>query len=65
MYYGFENLCSYEDISHHGIKGQKWGVMHGPPYPLSTQEHNSVVKKSKKERPSGSSEDKTNVSKKV
>lgn len=24
--YGFENLCSSEDISHHGIKGQKWGV---------------------------------------
>lgn len=26
MYYGFENLCSSEDISHHGIIGQKWGV---------------------------------------
>lgn len=26
MYYGFENLCSPQDISHHGIKGQKWGV---------------------------------------
>lgn len=26
MYYGFENLCSSEDISHHGILGQKWGV---------------------------------------
>lgn len=24
--YGFENLCSSYDISHHGIKGQKWGV---------------------------------------
>ena len=25
----------YEDyICHHGIKGQKWGVRHGPPYPL-------------------------------
>ena len=24
--YGFENLCSSLDISHHGIKGQKWGV---------------------------------------
>lgn len=21
-------------ISHHGIKGQKWGVKNGPPYPL-------------------------------
>lgn len=26
MYYGFENLCSSDDISHHGIKGQKWGI---------------------------------------
>lgn len=26
MYYGFENLCSSDDLSHHGIKGQKWGV---------------------------------------
>jgi hypothetical protein len=64
LYYGFDNLCSSDDISHHGIKGQRWGVMHGPPYPLSTTKHNSVVKKSKKERPSGSSEDKTSESKK-
>ena len=21
-------------LAHHGIKGQKWGVKHGPPYPL-------------------------------
>lgn len=27
----------YNDyICHHGIKGQKWGVMHGPPYPLGS-----------------------------
>lgn len=24
--YGFENLCSSNDLSHHGVKGQKWGV---------------------------------------
>ncbi len=23
-----------DHLSHHGIKGQKWGVKHGPPYPL-------------------------------
>jgi hypothetical protein len=22
------------ELTHHGEKGQKWGVMHGPPYPL-------------------------------
>lgn len=24
-------------LEHHGIKGQKWGVQHGPPYPLNKQ----------------------------
>ena len=23
------------ELSHHGVKGQKWGVRHGPPYPLN------------------------------
>lgn len=23
-----------DDLLHHGIKGQKWGVRNGPPYPL-------------------------------
>lgn len=26
---------SEETLEHHGIKGQKWGVRNGPPYPLS------------------------------
>lgn len=26
-----------EFLRHHGIKGQKWGVRHGPPYPLSAE----------------------------
>lgn len=31
-------------LEHHGIKGQKWGTRHGPPYPLSSKEHAAVVK---------------------
>lgn len=25
----------YLELYHHGIKGQKWGVRNGPPYPLN------------------------------
>lgn len=28
-------------LSHHGIKGQQWGVRHGPPYPI--QKGNGVI----------------------
>ena len=31
-------------LSHHGIKGQKWGEQNGPPYPLSNKIHNMVVR---------------------
>lgn len=28
-------MCSNKyELYHHGIKGQKWGVRNGPPYPL-------------------------------
>lgn len=37
-----EELTDY--LMHHGIKGQKWGVKHGPPYPLDAKEHKQVVK---------------------
>lgn len=30
-------IPSKEDLQHHGIKGQKWGVKNGPPYPLDQQ----------------------------
>lgn len=36
MIYGFAKDSHYY-ISHHGRKGQKWGVLNGPPYPLSRQ----------------------------
>lgn len=31
------------ELSHHGIKGQKWGVTNGPPYPLDTGTHKRVL----------------------
>lgn len=38
----------YENsLSHHGVEGQKWGVMHGPPYPL-TGENKKAFKADKK-----------------
>lgn len=32
-------------LMHHGIDGQRWGVKHGPPYPLDREDHNRVVRK--------------------
>lgn len=39
---------SQNELYHHGIDGQRWGVRHGPPYPLDRADHNKVVEKSKK-----------------
>ena len=32
-------------LQHHGIKGQKWGVENGPPYPLSQRDYSALEKK--------------------
>jgi len=41
-----EELDKEEDhLEHHGIKGQKWGVMNGPPYPLNSQLKNKTPAK--------------------
>ncbi len=44
-------------LEHHGVKGQKWGVKHGPPYPLSRQKGSGRLAKGKgsiqKKKPSG------------
>lgn len=32
-------------LEHHGINGQKWGVRHGPPYPLDYDDHSPAQKK--------------------
>lgn len=35
-----------DELKHHGIKGQKWGVRHGPPYPLKdSQKSSSEIKR--------------------
>lgn len=34
----------YNTIAHHGIKGQKWGVRNGPPYPLDKSiKYNKII----------------------
>lgn len=33
------NLFSDSFLIHYGIKGQKWGVQNGPPYPLDDSQH--------------------------
>lgn len=35
------------ELYHHGIDGQRWGVTHGPPYPLSRSQHRAVVRSAK------------------
>lgn len=33
------------ELAHHGVKGQKWGVRNGPPYPLDkSSKHDTIVK---------------------
>lgn len=41
----------HEDyLMHHGIDGQKWGVKHGPPYPLDSSESTGSRLKTKKKK---------------
>lgn len=46
MIYKTKNLIIHtsDELYHHGIKGQKWGVQNGPPYPLDQKTHNKVTK---------------------
>ena len=38
VYYGVQRFAT--NLSHHGVKGQHWGVKNGPPYPLSSKYKN-------------------------
>lgn len=33
----------YSELFHHGIKGQKWGVRNGPPYPLEKSPKGGII----------------------
>lgn len=33
----------YNVLAHHGIKGQKWGVRNGPPYPLDKSQKSDTI----------------------
>lgn len=33
----------YNVIAHHGVKGQKWGVRNGPPYPLDKSKKSDTI----------------------
>lgn len=38
-------ILNGEELYHHGVKGMKWGVKNGPPYPLGVGDHNAREKK--------------------
>lgn len=40
--YTSDDLDDY--LEHHGILGQKWGKLNGPPYPLGIEDHSSAQK---------------------
>lgn len=42
-----DKLDETGELCHHGIKGQKWGVRNGPPYPLNKNEKASASEKTK------------------
>ena len=40
-----ERLMNKAWLAHHGILGQKWGKMQGPPYPLDEEDHSAKERK--------------------
>lgn len=36
-----------DSLAHHGIKGQRWGIQNGPPYPLSPEDYSRAEKLNK------------------
>lgn len=40
-----ENIGFDDELKHHGIKGQKWGVKNGPPYPIKEERNIETIRK--------------------
>lgn len=55
-YYATSFWAPTNTLSHHGIKGQKWGERNGPPYPLKPSDHSAAEKKASSGRSGGSGE---------
>lgn len=41
------NATASEELYHHGVDDQKWGVRHGPPYPLDPSPAKQAIRKKK------------------
>lgn len=44
----FHKYIHKNELSHHGIDGQKWGVQNGPPYPLNPSDYSYAERKAMK-----------------
>lgn len=38
------------ELYHHGVKGQKWGVRNGPPYPLEKSQKSGIIERAMKQK---------------
>ena len=44
----FSKYIPKDELAHHGIKGQEWGVTNGPPYPIDPKKAAKLEKKALK-----------------
>ena len=66
MYYdGVVFKPSLDELYHHGILGQKWGVRNGPPYPLKQHSASERIYKDASKRVTQITKDVTSAAKKL
>lgn len=66
MYYdGIVFKPSLDELYHHGILGQKWGVRNGPPYPLKQHSASERIYKDASKRVTQITKDVTSAAKKA